>query len=80
MSAQEEAGSVSASGWKTAAPVPRGAEEVVGIPARGKFYVFGGLALDWKPMGMVMEYDPGTDQWTRKHDTPVYITTWRSPK
>ncbi|MEO8047482.1 MAG: hypothetical protein ABI684_09355 [Nitrospirota bacterium] len=42
VSAQEEAGSVPASEWKLAAPMPRGAEEVVGISARGKFYVLRG--------------------------------------
>ena len=34
--------------WKSAAPIPKGAEEV----------------------GMVMEYDPGTDKWMRKGDMP----------
>lgn len=29
--------------WKTAAAVPRGAEEVIGVSANGKFYMFGGL-------------------------------------
>ena len=58
--------------WKTAAPVPQGAEEVYGIAAGGKLYVFGGLALAWKPIGLVMEYDPATDRWTRKRDMPAY--------
>ena len=58
--------------WMTAAPVPQGAEEVYGIPAGGKLYVFGGLALAWKPIGLVMEYDPATDRWTRKRDMPAY--------
>jgi N-acetylneuraminic acid mutarotase len=56
--------------WKLAAPIPKGAEEVYGIAAGGKLYVFGGLGLDWKAMGMVMEYDPGLDKWTRKGDMP----------
>jgi len=56
--------------WKSAAPMPKGAEEVYGIAAGGKLYVFGGLGLGWKPMGMVMEYDPDTDRWTRKRDMP----------
>lgn len=41
--------------WSSAAPVPKGAEEVYGVAAHGKLYVFGGLDLDWKPMRMVME-------------------------
>lgn len=58
--------------WATAAPVPQGAEEVYGIAAGGKLYVFGGLALAWKPIGMVMEYDSAADRWTRKRDMPAY--------
>ena len=30
--------------WSTAAPIPVGAEEIYGIAAGGKLYVFGGLA------------------------------------
>ncbi|MGB4923927.1 MAG: kelch repeat-containing protein, partial [Candidatus Nitrotoga sp.] len=56
--------------WKSAAPIPKGAEEVYGIAVGGKLYVFGGLGLDWKAMKMVMEYDPATDKWTRKGDMP----------
>ncbi|MCE2950044.1 MAG: Kelch repeat-containing protein [bacterium] len=59
--------------WSTAAPIPVSAEEVYGIAANGKLYVFGGLAPGWKPMGMVFEYDPATDRWTRKRDMPVFM-------
>lgn len=58
--------------WVTAAPVPHGAEEVYGIAAGGKMYVFGGLAPGWKAMGMTLEFDPATDRWTRKRDMPAY--------
>lgn len=64
------ASSAYADEWKSAAPIPEGAEEVYGIASGGKLYVFGGLGLGWKPMGMVMEYDPKTDGWTRKRDMP----------
>jgi len=57
--------------WVTAAPIPQGAEEVYGIAAGGKMYVFGGLAPGWKPIGMVLEYDPASDRWTRKRDMPA---------
>lgn len=52
------AGAGLADEWKPAAPIPKGAEEVYGIAPGGKLHVFGGLGLDWKAMGMVMEYDP----------------------
>ena len=53
-----------------AAPIPPGAEEVYGIAGGGKLYVFGGLGLEWKAIGMVMEYDPASGRWTRKRDMP----------
>ncbi|HLK32272.1 MAG TPA: kelch repeat-containing protein [Terriglobales bacterium] len=52
--------------WSKLALFPEPAEEISGIVAAGKLYVFAGLAPVWKPMGMVYEYDPGTDKWTRK--------------
>ena len=61
-------GAASAEEWKSAAPIPQGAEEVYGIAADGKLYVFGGLGLEWKAVGMVMEYDPARDRWRRKQD------------
>ena len=45
---------------------PEPAEEILGAAAGGKMYVFAGLAPVWKPMGMVYEYDPATDKWTKK--------------
>lgn len=52
--------------WAKLAPFPEASEEVYGIAAGGKMYVFGGLAPGWKPKGLVYEYDPATDQWTKK--------------
>lgn len=52
--------------WVKLAPFPEPGEEVYGIAAGGKLYVFGGLAPGWKPKGLVYEYDPATDQWTKK--------------
>ncbi len=52
--------------WIKLAPFPEPAEEISGTVALGKMYVFAGLAPGWKPMGMVYEYDPSTDHWTKK--------------
>ena len=52
--------------WEKLAPFPEPAEEILGAAAGGKMYVFAGLAPIWKPMGMVYEYDPATDHWTKK--------------
>src|SRR2546427_423405 len=34
-------------------------------------YVFCGLAPGWNPIGMVYEYDPATDKWTKKKPMPL---------
>ena len=52
--------------WLKLAPFPQPAEEISGAAAGGKMYVFAGLAPGWKPLGMVYEYDPATNQWTKK--------------
>ena len=52
--------------WVKLAPFPEPAEEIAGMTAGDKLYVFAGLAPLWKPMGMVYEYDPTADQWTKK--------------
>jgi len=52
--------------WVSLAPFPEPAEEVYGIASGGKLYVFGGLGPGWKPLGMVYEYDPATNVWTKK--------------
>ncbi len=57
---------VHAQKWVKLAPFPEPSEEVYGIAAGGKLYVFGGLGPGWKPTGMVYEYDPATDRWTKK--------------
>jgi N-acetylneuraminic acid mutarotase len=57
--------------WTKLAPFPEPAEELLGVAAGGKLYVFCGLAPGWKPIGMVYEYDPATDKWTKKKPMPV---------
>src|SRR5471032_62170 len=52
--------------WVKAAPFPDASEEVYGMAANGKMYVFGGLAPGWKPKGFVYEYDPATDKWAKQ--------------
>ena len=49
--------------WLSAAPVPKGTEEVYGVAARGILYVFGELDLE--------EYDPSTDQWLIRAPMPT---------
>ena len=54
-----------------AAPFPEASEELYGIGSGGKLYVFGGLAPGWKPKGLVYEYDPAKDAWTKKKNMPI---------
>jgi N-acetylneuraminic acid mutarotase len=57
--------------WVKLAPFPEPAEELYGVAAGGKLYVFGGLAPGWTPRGLVLEYSPGTNAWTRKQPMPL---------
>ncbi|HEV3240139.1 MAG TPA: kelch repeat-containing protein [Casimicrobiaceae bacterium] len=57
--------------WVKLAPFPEPAEELLGVGAAGKMYVFCGLAPLWKPIGLVYEYDPSTDKWTKKKPMPL---------
>jgi N-acetylneuraminic acid mutarotase len=68
--------------WVKLAPFPEPAEEISGASAGGKMYVFAGLAPVWKPLGMVYEYDPAANRWTKKHSMAlpshhVAFTTYR---
>src|SRR5689334_19893932 len=64
-------GFASAQKLSRAAPFPEASEELYGIGAGGKLYVFGGLAPGWKPKGLVYEYDPASDAWTKKRNMPL---------
>src|SRR5437764_1129749 len=57
--------------WVKLAPFPEPAEELLGAASNGKLYVFCGLAPGWKPIGMVYEYDPAADKWTKKKPMPL---------
>src|SRR5438876_6615162 len=65
--------------WTKLAVFPEPAEELLGASAGGRMYVFCGLAPGWKPIGMVYEYDPATDKWTRSEEhtselqSPVHL-------
>jgi len=52
--------------WLRLSPFPEPAEEISGAAAGGKMYVFAGLAPVWKAVGMVYEYDPAGNLWTKK--------------
>lgn len=47
--------------WLKLAPFPEPAEELYGVAAAGKLYVFGGLAPGWTPRGLVFGYSDAHD-------------------
>ena len=55
--------------WKKGAPFPEPDEELYGVPANGKLYVFGGFGGGKAP-GIAYEYNPATDRWTKKASVP----------
>jgi N-acetylneuraminic acid mutarotase len=61
--------------WVKLAPVPRTAEEYQIAAANGKIYLIGGnenpgTGSGIVSLGLVQEYDPTTDKWTKKKDIP----------
>ena len=59
--------------WSRAAPFPEASEELYGVAAGGKFYAFGGLAPGWVPKGLMYEYDPAGDTWTKKKNMALAL-------
>ncbi|HEY7678403.1 MAG TPA: kelch repeat-containing protein, partial [Candidatus Methylomirabilis sp.] len=57
--------------WISLAPFPEPGEELAGAGAGGKLYVFLGIKPVWRPMGLVYEYDPATNAWTKKKPMPL---------
>ena len=58
--------------WTKAATFPQPEEELYGVSANGKMYVYGGFG-NGKPVGMLWEYDAATDKWTKKATVPVPV-------
>src|SRR5216684_4410309 len=56
--------------WIKLAPFPDPCPELIGSSANGKVYVFGGL-LGNSVKGIVYEYDPAANKWTRKKQMPL---------
>jgi N-acetylneuraminic acid mutarotase len=52
--------------WVRLPDFPEPKEELLGATAGGKMYVFAGLGPNFTPMGFVYEYDPASNQWTKK--------------
>ncbi len=59
--------------WVKLAPLPEPAQEIGGIAANGKVWVFGGLPIGntAAPKGLVEEYDIAANTWTKKNKMPL---------
>lgn len=59
--------------WEKLAPLPEPAQEIGGIAANGKVFVFGGLPIgnNTRPKGLVEVYDVATNTWTKKKQMPL---------
>src|SRR5262245_21354669 len=61
--------------WVKAAPFPEPEEELYAVTVNGKMYVIGGFGYMpfGNPPGLVYEYDPGPDKWTKKKILPQRV-------
>ena len=73
--AQAPASSGGALRWAKASPFPEPEEELYGAVANGKLYVIGGFGYMpfGNPPGLVYEYDPAGDKWTKKKGIPLRV-------
>ncbi len=56
--------------WISLAPFPTPTEELAGAAANGRLYASLGLLPGFKPAGVMYEYDPTADAWTKKTSMP----------
>src|SRR5258705_9376011 len=61
--------------WVKGAPFPEPEEELYAVTVNGKMYVIGGFGYMpfGNPPGLVYEYDPGPDKWTKKKILPQRV-------
>jgi N-acetylneuraminic acid mutarotase len=59
--------------WRVGAPIPQGANEVIGGAVNGQILVYGGQDAVSKPMGIFWAYDPGKNAWTQLPSNPVPV-------
>ncbi len=59
--------------WHPGAPIPEGANEVIGAQVGGQLYVYGGQDPQSKPQGLFFRYDPAKNEWSRLSGNPVPV-------
>jgi N-acetylneuraminic acid mutarotase len=59
--------------WKQGAPIPQGANEVIGGSLGGSMLVYGGQDGTGKSMGIFWKFDPNANQWSALPSNPVPV-------
>ena len=59
--------------WRAGAPIPQGANEVIGGTIDGQMFVYGGQDSANKPMGIFWRYDPAKNEWASLPSNPVPV-------
>src|SRR5215470_28933 len=59
--------------WRVGAPIPQGANEVIGAALDGQIYVYGGQDSANRPQGLFFRYDPTKNEWTKLQGNPVPV-------
>ena len=60
--------------WRLGAPIPQGANEVLGAVIDGQVFVYGGQdGATNKPQGIFYKYDPAKNDWTQLAGNPVPV-------
>jgi N-acetylneuraminic acid mutarotase len=59
--------------WRVGAPIPQGANEVIGAAIEGQVYVYGGQDSANKPQGLFFRYDPAKNEWTKLQGNPAPV-------
>jgi N-acetylneuraminic acid mutarotase len=68
------AASVHAQGkWRVGAPIPEGANEVIGAAIGDQVLVYGGQDPTNKAMGIFWKYDTGKNEWSKLPSNPVPV-------
>jgi N-acetylneuraminic acid mutarotase len=59
--------------WRAGAPIPEGANEVIGAAVEGQILVYGGQDPQSKPQGIFYRYDPAKNEWSKLPSNPVPV-------
>ena len=57
--------------WRAGAPIPQGANEVIGAQVDGQILVYGGQDPGSNAMGIFWKFDPGKNEWSKLPANPV---------